>query len=352
VYQPNQVNASSAQLKPANNFRLETRPVPDVYRPKQSATVGVQLMKEKTVTTKGSFAAAPGPASFPAHRPPVEFTAALALALPAMATGPGMRSPLPQAPMRGTVPPPVCPAQATKPLTQGPQPRAVSPKTASPTMKAARNSIIQQKIFINGMEQTINKVEDLINLFHERTDLVRQIVTAWHESGLEHDFEDQEGFEEAVRENRKTLQQSQMVEELFTKANYLFSTKEKGRKETMYFKDRYTGTTGRIRQQHRSGPLARIDKQAKVHRFIKIKQHFRELEDWEEKNPGMLPKFYPDEKDPEEGHRHVEFVLKSGKKISGWHASGGRVIIHSSSLKHRIRKGLRRVIGMSRKIKK
>ena len=42
VYRPNQVNAPSAQLKPANSFRLETRPAPPVYRP-QHVQPGVQL---------------------------------------------------------------------------------------------------------------------------------------------------------------------------------------------------------------------------------------------------------------------------------------------------------------------
>lgn len=33
AYRPNQVNHAEAQLKPANNFRLETRPAPPAYRP-------------------------------------------------------------------------------------------------------------------------------------------------------------------------------------------------------------------------------------------------------------------------------------------------------------------------------
>jgi hypothetical protein len=41
IYRPNQVSAPSAQLKPANNFRLETRPAPPVYRPEQVQS-GVQ----------------------------------------------------------------------------------------------------------------------------------------------------------------------------------------------------------------------------------------------------------------------------------------------------------------------
>src|SRR5690242_8748423 len=41
VYRPNQGNGPSAQLKPANHFRLETRPAPSVYEPQQVQS-GVQ----------------------------------------------------------------------------------------------------------------------------------------------------------------------------------------------------------------------------------------------------------------------------------------------------------------------
>jgi hypothetical protein len=37
VYRPGQVNAPAAQLKPANNFNLETRPAPPAYRPQQAS---------------------------------------------------------------------------------------------------------------------------------------------------------------------------------------------------------------------------------------------------------------------------------------------------------------------------
>jgi len=43
VYRPNQVNAPSAQLKAVNNSGLETRPVPPVYRPNQVNAPSAQL---------------------------------------------------------------------------------------------------------------------------------------------------------------------------------------------------------------------------------------------------------------------------------------------------------------------
>ncbi|HWZ43419.1 MAG TPA: hypothetical protein VNW97_08065 [Candidatus Saccharimonadales bacterium] len=48
-------------------------------------------------------------------------------------------------------------------------------------------------------------VKALIGLFQTGKNLVEQIVTAWHKSGLNHDFDDQEAFEKAVRDNRETL---------------------------------------------------------------------------------------------------------------------------------------------------
>lgn len=42
VYRPNQVNAPSAQLKRGNQFRLEMRPAPTVYRPQQEGKTPMQ----------------------------------------------------------------------------------------------------------------------------------------------------------------------------------------------------------------------------------------------------------------------------------------------------------------------
>lgn len=45
VYRPNQVSAPSAQLKPANSFRLETRPAPPVYRPQLGGSTATAKVK-------------------------------------------------------------------------------------------------------------------------------------------------------------------------------------------------------------------------------------------------------------------------------------------------------------------
>lgn len=42
VYKPQQSSNSGVQLKPANNFRMETRPAPPVYRPQQAGTSATQ----------------------------------------------------------------------------------------------------------------------------------------------------------------------------------------------------------------------------------------------------------------------------------------------------------------------
>ena len=107
-------------------------------------------------------------------------------------------------------------------------------------------------IFIDNEELTDKRATTFIS---EPDDLVRQIVSAWCQSSVDHCFESKKSFKKAVRGNRKTLESP---ERLFTSSNYLFSTKAKDRKETLYFEDRTTKQTGRLRQQHPTGPLAKL----------------------------------------------------------------------------------------------
>ena len=51
------------------------------------------------------------------------------------------------------------------------------------------------------------------------------------------------------RKNQETVT-SPDGRKLFTPGNYLFSTKAEDREETLYFRNRATKQTGRLRQQH------------------------------------------------------------------------------------------------------
>jgi hypothetical protein len=136
------------------------------------------------------------------------------------------------------------------------------------------------------------------------------------------------------------------IETLFTSSNYLFSTKTKLRKETLYFEDQTTKQTGRLRQEHRTGPLQRIDEKAKRHKFVS-KKRYESLNKWHKKHPKQLPRFYSYEQKPKVGKRHIEFAFER-EKVSDWHKSGGTVEINTQGLNRRIASSLEFGVRKSR----
>ncbi len=129
---------------------------------------------------------------------------------------------------------------------------------------------------------------------------------AWHESEICHDFTSRERFGKAVSRNRKALESRDAAKRLFTPDNYLFSTKTKGRQETLYFEDRAAKQTGRLRQQHWKGPLAKIDGKPRIHAFLS-KKRYKRLKHC------RTPALDPRELCPAEGRRHIEFACTKGK---------------------------------------
>jgi|SRR6266852_4090387 len=180
-----------------------------------------------------------------------------------------------------------------------------------------------------------------------KNDLERQIVRAWCQSKIDHCFESQESFQKSVKRNRKTLE-SDAIETLFTSRNYLFSTKANYRKETLYFKDQTTKQTGRLRQQHLTGPLAKIDKNAKCHRFVS-KKRYKFLKRWHKKHPCQLPRFCSYEQPTKVGKHHIEFAFERDEVLD-WHASEGKVEIRRGRDRdHRIASALENIVGIRRK---
>jgi hypothetical protein len=125
----------------------------------------------------------------------------------------------------------------------------------------------------------------------------------------------------AIRKNWKMVN-SPDGKGLFTPDNYLFSTKAEGREETLYFGNRETKQTGRLRQEHPKGPLATIDKEPRTHLFLS-KVRYKRLKLWHEENPYSIPSFSCRELRRVEGKRHIEFACE-GKKLR-WHRSKGTV---------------------------
>lgn len=202
-------------------------------------------------------------------------------------------------------------------------------------------------IFIDNKKMTDKRATKFIS---KPDDLVRQIVRAWCQSNIDHCFESKRRFKKAVQRNRKTLESLESIETLFTSSNYLFSTKAKDRKETLYFRDRTTKQTGRLRQQHPRGPLAKIDKKAKRHRFVS-KKRYKCLKQWHKKHPEQIPKFFSYEQRANVGKHHVEFAFE--KEVSGWHRSEGTVETNRQDLDRRIASALENIAGIcSKRIKK
>ncbi|HTW60613.1 MAG TPA: hypothetical protein VMD55_02325 [Terracidiphilus sp.] len=189
---------------------------------------------------------------------------------------------------------------------------------------------------------------DATYIILDRGDLAGKIVRPWHQSMIKHRFSNEDDFVEAVDKNRKTLRPiaRDKADGLFRSSNYLFSTKENDREETLYFEDGVgvTRRTGRLRQQHAKGPLAKIDKKPKTHRFLS-KTRLESVKKRHDGNKHRLPFFYDSEKQPENGTYHIEFSC-CGKRVSSWHLSGGRVEICRNDLDRRISSALKIILGM------
>jgi hypothetical protein len=207
-------------------------------------------------------------------------------------------------------------------------------------------------IFIDNEEITDKRATKFIS---KPDDLVRQIVRAWCQPNIRHCFKNKSAFDKAVHRNRKTLKSMarDKIDMLFTSSNHLFSTQATDREETLYFEDEAGATkrTGRLRQQHPKGPLAKIDKKPRTHRFLS-EERFEYVKERMPKwhgNDGPLPRFYSYEKRAKDGKRHIDFSGESKK----WHPSEGRVKTSKPDLDRRIASALENIVGIrSTKIKK
>ena len=198
-------------------------------------------------------------------------------------------------------------------------------------------------IHIHGVQATD---DNAIKFISEPDDLVRRMVRAWHNSDISHCFKNKGRFVKAVHRNRKVLDSKARdgIGMFFTSSKYLFSTKAEDRKETLYFKARVTGQTGRLRQQHSKGPLAKIDKEPRTHLFLS-KDRFR-TEKGRYKCKGGRPCFSDFEKHKKSGKHHLEFWCDSAG-VFHCHFSRGTVrTIKRDDLKVCIDHALEEILGI------
>jgi len=146
--------------------------------------------------------------------------------------------------------------------------------------------------------------------------------------------------------NQETVE-SRKGRKLFIPENYFFSTKAEGREETLYFRNRATKQTGRLRQQHRKGACAKIDEVPRTHLFLSGKR-YKYLKRWHRRkgNGHRIPIVRPYERRRTEGKKHIEFACR-GKRLSHWHRSEGIVKINKNPKfsKFLIRAALNKVCG-------
>lgn len=176
-------------------------------------------------------------------------------------------------------------------------------------------------------------------------DFLKQIVRAWCQSNIDHHFKNDKRFRKAVQNNQEILHSRGAIEALFTSRNYVFSTKAEDRKETLYFEDRATKQTGRLRQQHPKGPLARVDRKNRTRRFLSQKR-FECVMEWHDKHKHRLPFFRISEEVPESRKHVIEFTREKKKKLSVWHSSEGTIKMSKHDLDHRIGSALENILGI------
>ena len=181
---------------------------------------------------------------------------------------------------------------------------------------------------------------------HDRR--VKHLVKTWSNATLEHCFDGREEFQKAVRRNREILQSrgkklvvSNDYKKFFIPRNFRFSTKTDGREETLYFED--AQRTGRLRQQHGGGPLAKIDHHRRIRLFLS-KDRFSRLKKWRKRNGEKFPTFYRGELESSDKTRHIEFAW-DGVNVE-WHASKGIVTTSRKYVNHRIKRALENVLGI------
>jgi hypothetical protein len=197
-------------------------------------------------------------------------------------------------------------------------------------------------IFIGKAKMTDKGATGFIS---KQYDLVRQIVRAWCQSNIDHHFKNDKRFRKAVQNNQEILHSRGAIEALFTSRNYVFSTKAEDRKETLYFEDRATKRTGRLRQQHPKGPLARIDRKSRTRRFLSQKR-FECIKEWHDKHKHRLPCFGISEEVPKNRKHLIEFTCEKKKKLSAWHSSEGTIKMSKHDLDHRIGSALENILGI------
>jgi hypothetical protein len=160
----------------------------------------------------------------------------------------------------------------------------------------------------------------------------RVILANWGWSLTEHNFvTSSRGSAQEKLDKAVTAAKAQVIDvpPLYSAANLMFLTQGADRLPTLYFKS--GNQSGRIRQQHGSGPVV-IDQTDKVDYFFpsrdKMEHFYTAAVDARTNKTDFAPDLstYGATLTPKAGHYHFEVTYKSGRKIAKLHPSGGTVL--------------------------
>ncbi len=189
----------------------------------------------------------------------------------------------------------------------------------------AASQPVQREILLDGV------AADISALLASAADVKERIIIAnWEWTDTKHNFKSstKASAQEAL-DNAIASAKAQVIEvpALYSAANLKFVTKADDRLATLYF---ISGSvSGRIRQQHGSGPVV-ISQSDKVDYFFADKDGMNKFNAAAKKASSRGADFEPKLADygatlvPTAGHNHFE-ITYSGKKVAKRHPSGGIV---------------------------
>ena len=190
--------------------------------------------------------------------------------------------------------------------------------------------VIQRRILFDGKQVEIGKQLSRASDMKERV-----IIANWDWSQTDHDFvTTKRGTSQDKLDKAVASAKAQVVDvpPLYSASNLMFLTHGSDRLPTLYFKS--GNLSGRIRQQHGSGPVV-IDQTDKVDYFFPSKDKMDLFYDATADARTKKADFNPDLSTfeatltPTAGYYHFEVTYKSGRKIAKVHPSGGTVVTNT-----------------------
>lgn len=135
--------------------------------------------------------------------------------------------------------------------------RALGTNIESQELNNVNKWVVQRQVRVNNIRRTMIQVNNQIGPLSNARLLILQ---SWINTATIHNFIPTHGYTAWENLYRALVRVAAMpfaIPPLFTAPNLLFITHQVGRLPTLYFLG--GGQTGRLRQQHDTGPLAKID---------------------------------------------------------------------------------------------